>query len=318
MLIFGPGQSGPGVRAVYLKQKHGLKLRTHVCYALVLRRLCCLERPVAAGVQRAVLAPGHPGFFGVIGVVWLVLRRLKKWPQARLHVTPRLLTMLTLAVAAQMACYVLIYFVELQMVQAGANLRQVVAYAGAANFSLFVSLTPGGIGIRKRFGVFYQAARHWPTSIVAANVIDRAVYVVVLGFVVCGPQWTACKASIYVIIPLMVTKRRSGITALSLGALGVVFGDIGTSPFYARRQSLAWGRQIACDARKHSGATIAINLDHNACGLCKIHWPHYVRRQQGRGRHSGASGATKVPWQVEGLGHLDVGGHCGRVAILWR
>ncbi|MCA9326432.1 KUP/HAK/KT family potassium transporter [Candidatus Saccharibacteria bacterium] len=31
----------------------------------------------------------------------------------------------------------------------------------------------------------------------------------------------------------MVTKRRSGITALSLGALGVVFGDIGTSPLYA-------------------------------------------------------------------------------------
>ena len=90
--------------------------------------------------------------------------------------------MLTLAVAAQLACYVLIYFVELQMVQAGANLRQVVAYAGAANFSLFVSLTPGGIGIREAFLAFSTKLHGIGlTSIVAANVIDRAVYVVVLG-----------------------------------------------------------------------------------------------------------------------------------------
>ena len=34
----------------------------------------------------------------------------------------------------------------------------------------------------------------------------------------------------------MVTKRRSGITALSLGALGVVFGDIGTSPLYTLKE----------------------------------------------------------------------------------
>ena len=182
--FFGPGQSGPGVRAVYLKQKHGLKLRTYtfatLLYYAVYAVLSGLLLLASSGQYwpLAIL-----GFFGVIGVVWLVLRAAqKKWPQARLHVTPRLLTMLTLAVAAQMACYVLIYFVELQMVQAGASLRQVVAYAGAANFSLFVSLTPGGIGIREAFLAFSTKLHGIGlTSIVAANVIDRAVYVVVLG-----------------------------------------------------------------------------------------------------------------------------------------
>jgi len=33
-------------------------------------------------------------------------------------------------------------------------------------------------------------------------------------------------------------EHPSSITALALGALGVVFGDIGTSPLYAVRESL--------------------------------------------------------------------------------
>ncbi|HEY1414754.1 MAG TPA: KUP/HAK/KT family potassium transporter, partial [Caulobacteraceae bacterium] len=33
--------------------------------------------------------------------------------------------------------------------------------------------------------------------------------------------------------------RRRGFAALTLGAIGVVFGDIGTSPLYALREALA-------------------------------------------------------------------------------
>ena len=52
----------------------------------------------------------------------------------------------------------------------------------------------------------------------------------------------------------MVTKRRSGIIALSLGALGVVFGDIWHQSALRPAGNLwSGGRQIARDARKHSG-----------------------------------------------------------------
>jgi KUP system potassium uptake protein len=38
--------------------------------------------------------------------------------------------------------------------------------------------------------------------------------------------------------------RRRGFTALTLGAVGVVFGDIGTSPLYALREALAHSRPV--------------------------------------------------------------------------
>ncbi|WP_420093597.1 KUP/HAK/KT family potassium transporter [Legionella maceachernii] len=36
----------------------------------------------------------------------------------------------------------------------------------------------------------------------------------------------------------MITKKRTIPWTLALGALGVVFGDIGTSPLYALRETL--------------------------------------------------------------------------------
>ena len=38
--------------------------------------------------------------------------------------------------------------------------------------------------------------------------------------------------------------RRRGFAALTLGAVGVVFGDIGTSPLYALREALAHSRPV--------------------------------------------------------------------------
>ena len=42
-------------------------------------------------------------------------------------------------------------------------------------------------------------------------------------------------------------KRQTSTSVLALGALGVVFGDIGTSPLYALRESLAGEHQLAVD-----------------------------------------------------------------------
>ena len=38
---------------------------------------------------------------------------------------------------------------------------------------------------------------------------------------------------------MRTTRSRTGVAALTLGAIGVVYGDIGTSPLYAFREALA-------------------------------------------------------------------------------
>ena len=42
------------------------------------------------------------------------------------------------------------------------------------------------------------------------------------------------------------------MTRATIGALGVVFGDIGTSPLYALRQSLDAAGRVATDAQRCS------------------------------------------------------------------
>jgi uncharacterized membrane protein YbhN (UPF0104 family) len=88
---------------------------------------------------------------------------------------------LFVATAAQLVLQYLIYYVELRSMQPVTPL-QVLSYTGAANFALFVSITPGAIGIREAFLVFSQHLHHMGNSvIVAANLIDRAAYLVFLG-----------------------------------------------------------------------------------------------------------------------------------------
>ena len=59
-----------------------------------------------------------------------------------------------------------------------------MSYTGAANFALFVSLTPGAIGIRESFLFFSQRLNHITNAaIVGANVLDRTVYVIFLGLI---------------------------------------------------------------------------------------------------------------------------------------
>lgn len=81
----------------------------------------------------------------------------------------------------QVGLMVCIYFVELKAVMPSVNLGQVLIYTGAANFALFVSLTPGAIGFRESFLIFSEKLHHISSStVVAASTIDRSVYIVLL------------------------------------------------------------------------------------------------------------------------------------------
>src|SRR5262245_1021749 len=55
-------------------------------------------------------------------------------------------------------------------------------------------------------------------------------------------------------------KSAKELAAISLGALGVVYGDIGTSPLYAMKECLAWGPEGAEGFSEHAVEPTYINV----------------------------------------------------------
>lgn len=182
--FFGPGQSGPAFRGLYLKKRHNFSLKYYVFttllyygfYAVLSAFLLCVgSRP---WWQTAILMVAAAGASFLI-VKWYARRSaLKDQP----GINGRTLSWMLGAVGLQMVAQVGMYYVELHSVSPGVSFAQVLTYTGAANFALFVSLTPGAIGIREAFLVFSQHLHHiGNAAIVAANIIDRATYLIVLG-----------------------------------------------------------------------------------------------------------------------------------------
>jgi uncharacterized membrane protein YbhN (UPF0104 family) len=182
--FFGPGQSGPAFRGLYLKKRHNFSLKHYIFTTLVYYAfyavlsaflLCVGSRPWWQTVLLMIAAAASSVF-----VIQLYAKRssLKDQP----GINPTNMAYMFGAVALQMVAQVGIYYVELHNVSPGVSFSQILTYTGAANFALFVSLTPGAIGIREAFLVFSQSLHHISNSaIVAANIIDRAAYLVVLG-----------------------------------------------------------------------------------------------------------------------------------------
>ena len=54
---------------------------------------------------------------------------------------------------------------------------------------------------------------------------------------------------------------KEALPALMLGAIGVVFGDIGTSPLYAMKESFIGPHPLAVDQRPHLRRAVADLLD---------------------------------------------------------
>lgn len=182
--FFGPGQSGPIFRGAYLKKRHNLGIKQFMFTMLL-----------------------YFGFFAVISAMFAVVGSRPWWQtallmaavggasvifiihyQRRSHIDIKGgLSLLNIgwicgATLLQVAAFAVIYGIELQKVGAGASIGEILSYTGVSNFSLFVALTPGAIGIREAFLVFSQNLHHIDSStIVAANIVDRAVYLLFLG-----------------------------------------------------------------------------------------------------------------------------------------
>jgi uncharacterized membrane protein YbhN (UPF0104 family) len=182
--FFVPGQGGLIVRGAYLKQHNRLRVRLYV-FVTLLYYLC-----YAMTSALLLLVSSRPWWQTLLGVCLVagVSISVLQWYAKRdkAHATTLDLrfancSFLLLATILQAVLQVAIYFVEIHSVHHHVSLGQAMAYTGAANFALFVALTPAAIGIRESFLLFTEKLNHLTSgTIVAASLIDRAVFIVFL------------------------------------------------------------------------------------------------------------------------------------------
>ncbi len=183
--FFGPLQSGPGVRTVYLKNRHQVSMAKYAAATLLYYLLFASFSGLflLSGIRPLWVASLLCLVILLLatGAAWLLRGHLKRYSFIRefsLELAGRLAAVTLLQVIV-VSC---IYYIELRSAGAHVSIGQTVAYTGAANFSLFVSLTPGALGFRETFLLFSRRLHHIDsTTIISANVIDRGVYVVFLG-----------------------------------------------------------------------------------------------------------------------------------------
>lgn len=182
--FFGPLQSGPGFRLVYLKKKYRINVAAYIGVSIVY--YICFA--VVSGIMLL------SGLFG-----WWILLLVALVPAILFVTMPRILTnkvvrkvlpqtlplrslgLLLILSVVQVFVVAIIYFIELSSLGNGVSFGQAIVYTGAANFALFVSLTPGALGFRESF-LYFSRDLHGihESTIVAANILDRGVYVLFL------------------------------------------------------------------------------------------------------------------------------------------
>ena len=90
--------------------------------------------------------------------------------------------------------------------------------------------------------------------------------------------------------------RKQPVRALALGAIGVVYGDIGTSPLYTMHEIFAGSGGVALTPRQHHRRGVDDLLGADDRRLAQVRDPDPARRQPRRGRHHGAARAgRRVP-----------------------
>jgi uncharacterized membrane protein YbhN (UPF0104 family) len=184
--FFGPGQSGPSFRAAYLKLKHDVKIKQYIFVTLLYYAFYAFF----SGVLLAFAAFDWWITLGLLLLIVLVcyvvlkyfLTKNKNLLNRPVQELVKPFFIIGAATLLQVLLLWAIYFVELRSLDPSISLGQAATYTGAANFALFVALTPGAIGFREAFLVFSQNLHHIPNDIiVAANILDRAVYILFLG-----------------------------------------------------------------------------------------------------------------------------------------
>lgn len=183
--FFGPLQSGPGVRALYLKTRHKVRLRDYTLATVLYYGLFAFFSALfllvgARPWWQTLLAMLVVGSFFGLGLHWLK-RRDGAAEASQFRLRGNVVAVLTVLAFFQVLLAAITYFVELKAVNPQISWGQAMSYSGAANFALFVSLTPDAIGFRETFLLFSQRLHHVSTAnILSANIIDRGAYLIFL------------------------------------------------------------------------------------------------------------------------------------------
>lgn len=185
--FFGPGQSGPGVRAVYLKFKYGLQFKYFLFSTLIYMVWLVL---ISGLMLFAALLPWW--LISLLILVSVAACVLLFWSIAVSNVAElvprecksrivRMVLMTGIGTTLQIAFITAAYFAGLCAVDSSITPSQAIRFTGAANFSLFISITPAAIGIREGLLFIFRDMHGVSVQTIAtASALDRAVYVVVL------------------------------------------------------------------------------------------------------------------------------------------
>lgn len=173
--FFGPLQSGPGFRVVYLKKKIGLSIKS---YTLVTALYYIAFLVISIFMMLGATYP----LFTVSGILIFAAIVIFIFRKRNLLSLFRSFAIISLVTLIQLLIIALIYYLQLQATGYAPSIASALAYAGSANLALFVAFTPGAIGVRESFILFSQSIHNIPTDhIIAASLLDRAVYVLFLG-----------------------------------------------------------------------------------------------------------------------------------------
>lgn len=182
--FFGPLQSGPAFRAAYLKHKYNVSLKKYTFATLLYYGFYALFSAVflmtyLAGLWALALIPI------VFGLLPLIKTPIFGRFYDKFRIQLKDICMLALATLGQVCLLAVIFHIELQSIGQSIQAIPTLIYTAAANFALFISLTPGAIGFREAFlvftGNFHTVSNQ---NIVAANLVDRGVYIIFLGILI--------------------------------------------------------------------------------------------------------------------------------------
>lgn len=190
--FFGPLQSGPGFRAIYLKKKHGIEIKQFILVTFIFYLFFAVINLLIVGLAGFIQEPDWRIYITLIILTLLLFAYLIVKFKSRVQRIDTLISAMRIkdrnfwliGLGALLLTFSsgFVYLVELtEIVPDSVNLWQVMVYTATANLSLFVSLTPGAIGFREGFLLVSQQLHDIPTaSIIAASLVDRAFYVVYL------------------------------------------------------------------------------------------------------------------------------------------
>jgi len=183
--FFIPGQAGPIYRGYYLKEKHNLKVVDYTLSTLAYYAVFALISVNFILLGYFKLKIGIPLVILSSAIFYLItIRYLKIFTKNRLFVNHRILIDLLAVTFLQILISSVVYFLELHFISHNIGIYQTLTYTGIACLSLFVSLTPAGIGIREAFLIFSQQITGVNTNqVVLASVVDRSVFVVFLSLI---------------------------------------------------------------------------------------------------------------------------------------